>query len=84
MEDRQYNVTISSEEYRELITSGVKAEAERDRYQSQYWEEQRKVSQIEKSLKETQAMIQTYAAFIASDSDVSQKYAQYVSPKIGE
>lgn len=44
--DRELTVTITLHEYRELITKG--ANAERDKIQSQLWEIQRKVSELEK------------------------------------
>ena len=67
-------VTISTEEYRDVLTCAVANEKEASEYRSKYWAEQQKTSKLEKSLAELKE-------FLQSDEDTWNSYRDYLVEK---
>lgn len=87
-EDRKYpiqgTVTISAEEYRDLILTAEQNKNSADKNMHRAWEAESKLSAAEKRIAELakeleeQAKIhKQYAAFIAADTDIAAKYYRY-------
>lgn len=67
-------VTISTAEYRDLLTCSVANEKEASEYRSKYWAEQNKTSKLEKSLAELKE-------FVQSDEDMWNAYRNHLIEK---
>ena len=67
-------VTISTEEYRDLLKDSVSNEKEASEYRSKYWNEQNKTSKLEKSLAELKE-------FLQSDEDMWNEYRNFLVEK---
>ena len=74
-------VTISTEEYRDLLTDKFEMEKDRDSYQSRYWNEQSKTRDLEKKVEELQAQYDKVSEFVKADNERYQSYVQFVAGK---
>lgn len=85
MEKKDYEVkgtvTISTEEYRDLIVSAIEQEKEADSYRSQYWCEHNKVSELEKQLKLSKEKYEFVLAFINDNAERVSEYKAWVAQK---
>lgn len=75
--DFKGTVTISTEEYRDLIQDCVTFKREFEDYRSKWWEEQRKVNDLEKKQKELTAELDRLRAFIDSKKDILLAFKLY-------
>lgn len=62
-------VTIGTDEYRDLLEDKFQAQKDRDYYSSKYWEEYKKVGELEKKIKSLQTQNDQYAKFIAENDE---------------
>ena len=87
MEEKKYEfngkVEISTEEYRDLIRDGVKAEQQADDYRSKYWSEQNKVKDLEEKVSVLNKSISHYQKFVNSKEDITLEYKMYLR-QLGE
>ena len=87
MEEKKYEfngkVEISTEEYRDLIRDGVKAEQQADDYRSKYWSEQNKVKDLEEKVSVLNKSISHYQKFVNSKEDIILEYKMYLR-QLGE
>ena len=86
MEEKQYEykgtVTISTEEYRDLVKGVFEAEKNADSYRSRYWEEQSKNNKLEEKVKAQEKALSHYRDFVNSDSDFVHAYKIFLTQKI--
>ena len=85
MEEKQYEykgtVTISTEEYKDLIKGVFEAEKNADSYRSRYWEEQSKTTKLEDKVKAQEKAVAHYRDFVNSDSEIVQAYKLFLIHK---
>lgn len=86
MEKKDYEVkgtvTISTEEYRDLIVSAIEQEKEADRYRSQYWEESNKRSKAEEALKPMREKYELLLAFINDSEERVKDYKFWLAQRV--
>lgn len=86
MEKKDYEVkgavTISTEEYRDLIVSAMEQEKEADRYRSQYWEESRKRGEAEDALKPMREKYELLLAFINDSEERVKDYKFWLAQRV--
>ncbi len=86
MEEKKYDVqgtvTISTEEYRDLIVSAIEQGKEADKYRSQYWDEVNKRSELETKLKASEERCDTYKKFINADEERFKDYKFWLAQRI--
>lgn len=70
-------VTISAEEYRDLITECVEAKKEASRYASQFWAEQRAKDAVKADLDKATKKSDTLMAFILATDERASEYGLY-------
>lgn len=75
--DFKGTVTISTEEYRDLIQDCVTYKREFENSRSNLWREQQKVNDLEKKLKELTAELDRIRAFIDSKKDILLAFKLY-------
>lgn len=82
MEEKQYEykgtVTISTEEYRDLIKGAFEAEKEAESYRSRYWEEQGKTSELKKKVETLEKGQKNYRDFVNSSTECTALYKQWL------
>lgn len=74
-------VTIGTDEYRDLIEERMSAKYELDEYRSKYWNEQNKVSNLEKKLKKLESDYDKVSEFVRLDNERYQSYVHFVAEK---
>ena len=77
----QGTVTISTDEYRDLIEERMSAKNELDEYRSKYWSEQSKVSNLEKKLEKLQSDYDKVSEFVRLDNERYQSYVHFIAEK---
>ena len=86
MEKKDYEVkgtvTISTEEYRDLIVSAIEQEKEADRYRSQYWEESSKRSKAEEALKPMREKYELLLTFINDSEERVKDYKFWLAQRV--
>ena len=86
MEKKDYEVngtvTISTEEYRDLIVSAIESEKETDRYRSQYWDESSKRSKAEEALKPMKEKYELLLAFINDSEERVKDYKFWLAQRV--
>ena len=73
----QGTVTISTEEYKDLVKTVMDKERESNNYRDKYWTEQSKVNDLEKRLNELRAEADIMQAFIAQQPERTQEYFRF-------
>ncbi|MGM9650388.1 MAG: hypothetical protein ACI3VX_00450 [Faecousia sp.] len=72
--DRTYVVTISTEEYRELIDERATFKCEAEQWSDKYWEKYSEAVSLARSNSEKQAEIDRFHAFIRSSAALEDSY----------
>lgn len=72
-------VTISSEEYRDLVTAAVKNERDADDYRSRSWSAENKVKSLEAALKEIKSDLELRTAFIESKKEFRLAFKMFTA-----
>ena len=79
-------VTISTEEYRDLIEQKVavleekiSAEKEADKYRSKYWDYSNQTDELKKSIEKLEHKNEMIMKFIRQDSDRHVAYTKFVA-----
>ena len=84
-EEKKYSyigkVEIGTDEYRDLISCLVKAEADADSYKGRYWSEQSKTSDLENKLEAMTEKANAMSEFINSSEELKAKYALFLVSK---
>ena len=84
-EEKKYSiigkVEIGTDEYRDLITDLVKAEADADSYKGWYLSEQCKTSDLENKLEAMTETANAMSEFINSSEELKAKYALFLVSK---
>ena len=84
-EEKKYSiigkVEIGTDEYRDLISGLVKAEADADSYRSRFWSEQNTTSDLEKKLEAMTEKANAMSEFINSSEELKAKYALFLVSK---
>jgi hypothetical protein len=87
MEEKQYDykgtVTISTEEYKDLITEKFEAKKDMEDYRSRYWSEQNKTKELTSKVEAQEKSISHYRNFVNSKEDITLEYKMYLR-QIGE
>jgi hypothetical protein len=87
MEEKQYEykgtVTISTEEYRDLVKGVFAAEKNADDYRSRYWEEQSKTKELTSKVEAQEKALAHYRNFVNSKEDITLEYKMYLR-QLGE
>ena len=77
--DFKGTVTISTEEYRDLITDCATYKASSDDYRNKYWTEQNKVKSLDSSLNAVKAELENLRAFIESKKETRLAFKLFVA-----
>ena len=77
----QGTVTISTEEYRDLITGKFEAEKSSDDYRRNYWNEQSVTSELKDKVKALEAGQKNYRDFVNSSPEITALYKQWLVSK---
>lgn len=77
--DFKGTVTISTDEYRDLITDCTTYKASSDDYRSKYWGEQTKVKNLEDKLKAVEAETERLRAFIEAKKETRLAFKLFVA-----
>lgn len=87
-ERKQYSVvgqvTIGTDEYRELIESKFSAEKDRDDYRSRYWHEQDVSKKANEKVEAQKKALDLYKEFITSDAERLNDYKMFLATKTAE
>lgn len=87
-EERKYSVvgqvTIGTDEYRELIESKFSAEKDRDDYRSRYWHEQDVSKKANEKVEAQKKALDLYKEFIAGDAERQNAYKLFLAAKQAE
>lgn len=87
-EKKQYSVvgqvTISTEEYRDLIEGKFTAENDRDDYRSRYWKEQDVSKKAQEKVEAQEKAITWYRDFVNADPERQNAYKLFILAKRGE
>lgn len=70
-------VTISTEEYKDLIIENTSVKAKNDKQSTENWNLRNKVSELEAVIKSQKEELDLMTGFVASDMEVSSKYFNY-------
>ncbi len=77
----QGTVTISTEEYRDLIYDKVNAEKEKNDYMHRYWDEQNKSSELKDIIAAKDKSIAFYRDFVNSSEEICKAYKEFYMNK---
>lgn len=77
-------VTISTNEYRELIEDKFAAEKDRDDYRSKYWHEQDVSKKAQEKVDAQEKAIAWYRDFVNADPERQNAYKLFILAKRGE
>lgn len=87
MEEKQYDykgtVTISTEEYRDLVKGVFEAEKQYESYRDRYWEEQSKTKELTSKVEAQEKALAHYRNFVNSKEDITLEYKMYLR-QLGE
>lgn len=72
-------VTIGTDEYRDLVEGKLAAEKELSECRSKYWKEQSKVSELEEQIEKLKGDYDKIADFVKQDNERYQCYVQYIA-----
>lgn len=85
MEEKSYpiegTVTISAEEYRDLIRESVNNGRDANENRSKLWREEEKVKKLEKELEDIKAYKAKLMDFIKQDNERYQAYVRFTAEK---
>lgn len=77
-EKREYSVvsavTIGTDEYRDLIEGLCIAKQDLSNYRSKFWDEQSKVDNLTKKVKNLESIIQNFKEFLSERPSVKEEY----------
>lgn len=86
MERKEYEykgtVTISTEEYSDLIRECSEQERNADEYRSKYWKEQSQTSDLQKQIKGLENRIKKLENFINATEERRKDYLNYVAQEM--
>lgn len=74
-------VTIGTDEYRDLIEAVQEAKADADKHRSNWYEQYNKANKLEADIKKISAVSDSYADFINSSEEIKAKYKLYLAEK---
>lgn len=77
-------VTIGTDEYRDLIEGKFSAERDRDDYRSKYWHEQDVSKKAEDRVKAQEKAIALYREFVNADTERQNAYKLFLAAKQAE
>lgn len=84
-EQKQYEVkgtvTISTEEYRDLITEKFEANSEKSNYMHRFWDEQNVTSELKDKVKALESGQKNYRDFVNSSPEITALYKQWLVSK---
>lgn len=87
-EKKQYSVvgqvTIGTDEYRDLIEAKLEAEKDRDDYRGRYWHEQDVSKKANEKVEAQKKALDLYKEFIAGDAERLNAYKLFILTKRGE
>ena len=72
-------VTIGTDEYRDLIEAVQEAKADTDKQRSNWYEQYNKANKLEADIKKISAVSDSYADFINSSEEIKAKYKLYLA-----
>lgn len=85
MEKKEYEykgtVTISTEEYKDLITDKFSAQNEIEDYRRRYWDEQNTVSELKDKIEALEMDQKNYRDFVNSSPEITNFYKQWLINK---
>lgn len=85
MEEKKYEftgqVTISTEEYRDLMQVAIKNEVESDDYRRKFWAGQEKVKYLDEKVAAQEKALSHYRDFVNSNDDIKVEYKMYLKNK---
>jgi len=74
-------VTIGTDEYRDLIEAVQEAKADADKQRSSWYEQYNKVNSLTAELKDVKAAFADYQAFVNGSEEIKAKYKLYLAEK---
>lgn len=74
-----YQISISSEEYRDLIIESEKNRHDADDYRSKYWAEQNDRKKAQADLEKLKADYDKLSAFVTSSTEISALFKAYMA-----
>lgn len=84
-ENKQYSVvgqvTIGTDEYRDLIEEKCKLQKESSDYASRYWREQEEAKKLKEKVEYQEKALEQYRAFVNSAPEISTSYKQFIVEK---
>ena len=75
------NVTIGTDEYRDLIERALEAEKEVSDFRSRYWNKESEAKEMSKKNKELEEKLATYREFIALSEDNTAAFKMFTFTK---
>ena len=75
-------VTISTEEYRDLLTDKFEAEKSMESYRQRFWDEQTKSSNLKEKVEAQEKSLNHYRDFVNSNESMQTAYKAYLNSKI--
>ena len=82
MENKEYEVkgtvTISTEEYKDLVKSVFEAEKSSENYRDRYWKEQETTKSQAEQIKSLEKKLEFFQRFINSSEDINLEYKMYL------
>lgn len=79
--DVKGTVTISTEEYRDLITDKFEAQKSSDDYRSRYWSEQSESNKLKEKIEALEKGQKNYRDFVSSSPEITALYKQWLVSK---
>ena len=76
-------VTIGTDEYRDLIEAVQEAKADTDKQRSNWYEQYNKANKLEADIKKISAVSDSYADFINSSEEIKAAVVQAIDREIG-
>lgn len=84
-ERKQYSVvgqvTIGTDEYRDLIERAMEAEKESADYRNRYWREQEESKKFKEKAEYQEKALEQYRSFVNSTPEISTSYKQFIVEK---
>lgn len=74
-------VTIGTDEYRDLIVAVEETRADAEKQRTSWYEQYNKVNKLEADIKKISAVSDSYADFINSSEEIKAKYKLYLAEK---
>lgn len=74
-------VTISTDEYRDLLTDKFEAQKDADSYRNRYWSEQSESNKLKEKIEVLEKGQKNYRDFVNSSPEITALYKQWLVSK---